>query len=765
MRVMNRDLSGWIVAHPRIIIIAVFIATVAGALALRRGIELDVSPLSLVERGGQARQDYEDARRDFGDDKYLVLAVTVDDVFDPGTLARLRFLDAAIGREPGVAEILSLFNVPYARSTPDGASLERLIPEGGPSPERIEEARRAATSDGLYVGNLISKDARTAAWNILIDERLSTNARHDVTRRIYNLAHGAQPGEVYFAGDPFSQWRATEAIRKDLLLFLPITVLLIAVLLWRAFRSWVAVLLPLVTIVIGLVWLVGAMAALGVHPTILALMLPTLLLAIGCSYLIHVLNQIGLEHERRAGECDSREALAAALRFISVPVIVSAFTIIAGFLALSLTHIPAVRETSLFAALGAGFTMILSLTFVPAALAAAGIRRCRFATRLDGHLARSIVRAGKWATTREMWLYAATALLVVFSLTGMVRIVIDIDYFRFFRPGSETSTGLAEINRRLSGVVNFDLIIESDAPGVIETPSALRRIEQLQREAESVGTGVDRTLSVVDFVRHAHRAFRGGDVRYDTVPEDPAIISDLLLDRDRLTGFLTQDGKRARVLIRTKQSGSQAMASVVEDLERRARTLLPELRVNATGTIVLMNQTSDRIGREQVQAVTIALLTIYLMLSALFRSLRVGLTALVPNLVPVLFFFGFMGWSGITLNLTTSLVACVVLGLAVDNSVQFIVRFRHVLDECPSVRDAILLSLRLSGRPIIYANVALAATFAIFSLSNFAPIASFGLLSAVTILGCLVEDMVLLPARLTSPVFQAKKRETAESAE
>jgi predicted RND superfamily exporter protein len=115
-----------------------------------------------------------------------------------------------------------------------------------------------------------------------------------------------------------------------------------------------------------------------------------------------------------------------------------------------------------------------------------------------------------------------------------------------------------------------------------------------------------------------------------------------------------------------------------------------------------------------------------------------------------------MGWRGVELNLTTSLVASMVLGLAVDNAVQFISRFRRAQAETPDLREAILESMRLSGRPIIYANIALAATFAIFFFSNFKPIASFGLLSAVTIIGCLVEDLVLLPARLTSPVFRAK---------
>jgi len=170
-----------------------------------------------------------------------------------------------------------------------------------------------------------------------------------------------------------------------------------------------------------------------------------------------------------------------------------------------------------------------------------------------------------------------------------------------------------------------------------------------------------------------------------------------------------------------------------------------------------MNRTSDAIAKEQFESITIALLTIYAMLALLFRSLRVGLTALVPNLVPILVFFGFMGWRGIALNVTTSLVASVVLGLAVDNAVQFIVRFRRVQQKTSDLREAIIESMCLSGRPIIYANIALAAAFAVFAMSNFDPVSSFGLLSAVTILGCLVEDLILLPSRLTSPVFAVRR--------
>jgi predicted RND superfamily exporter protein len=757
-------MSRFVVSHPRWIIGFVLALTIVFGFGLRRGMELDVSPLSFVTQNGQERRDFAEARKHFGADDFLLVAIVCDDVFAPENLTRLKSLHRQIEKVSGVGEVLSLINVPYARSLPGdgGVSLETLIPNSLDDKSRLEEARAVATTDRMFVGNLVSADSRTMALTVLLKMDLPTVRRHEITQRIYDLTHASGFGEVYFAGDPFSQLRGTQALKDDLRLLLPLTVALIVFLMWLCFRSLTAVVLPLATIGIGLIWLLGLMAYFGTHFTILVLMLPTVMLAIGCSYMIHVLNQVGIAG-CVAGESETRNprsAIESAMRFINLPVAVSALTIIAGFLSLTFTEIPAIRSTAIYSAIGAAFTMILSLTFIPAVLALLPAGAGAFRVGLHGKLVRFLENTGRWATSHQRLLYVLTIIIVVFSLFGMRRIIVDIDFFRFAKPGTDSLVGLEEVSRRLSGAVTFDIIIEGKTGGAIEKPDVLERIAQLQTFAETRkgphGQGVDRSLSVADFIKHLNRAFNGNDPKQYAIPTDERIISDLFSDRDQLKGFLTEDGRIARVLVRSTLTSSQAMADVVREIEQQARQLLPEFRVFATGTFVLLNRTSDQIGGEQVQSIAIALVTIFLMLAILFRSLRVGLTALVPNLIPVVFFFGYMGWQGIKLNLTTSLVASIVLGLAVDNAVQFIIRFRRVQKADEPLREAIIESMRLSGRPIIYANIALAATFAIFAVSNFQPVSDFGLLSAVTIIGCLIEDLVLLPSRLTSPIFRAK---------
>src|SRR5262249_4368761 len=152
-----------------------------------------------------------------------------------------------------------LINVPCARSTGDGARLEKLLPASFDDAQKLAEARRVATTDRLYAGTVVSTDGRTAALNVLYKPEIPTRIRHQIMRQIYETVRNAGFNEWYFAGDPFSQWRSTEAVKNDLRLFLPLTLLLVAIVLWICFRSPIAVVLPLVTIGIGLVWLFGLM--------------------------------------------------------------------------------------------------------------------------------------------------------------------------------------------------------------------------------------------------------------------------------------------------------------------------------------------------------------------------------------------------------------------------------------------------------------------------------------------------------------------------
>jgi predicted RND superfamily exporter protein len=334
---------------------------------------------------------------------------------------------------------------------------------------------------------------------------------------------------------------------------------------------------------------------------------------------------------------------------------------------------------------------------------------------------------------------------------------VNTDYRAFFKKSSPVYQSAEKLHEKLAGGATFELIINGENSGAMLQPQTLQAMQHMQKFA--LETGADATLSITDFIAALNKAVTGNKAA--GLPEDKLTVDNLdkdYLSQDENAGSLiTKDRSSAVILIRTNYYSSTQMRDFLGKIETQARTLFPQsYKINSTGIFVLLNHASDAVATDQARSLTVAMLLILVMVTVLFRSFRLGLVAMVPNLIPILFTFGFMGWFGISLDINTSLVASIVLGLAVDNAVHFIVRFVRNRALSSGNKEAVILSLMQSGKPIIFANLTLVFAFAIFILSQFNPIQLSGLLSSVAIFACMIGNLILLPALLTWDVWRLK---------
>ncbi len=211
---------------------------------------------------------------------------------------------------------------------------------------------------------------------------------------------------------------------------------------------------------------------------------------------------------------------------------------------------------------------------------------------------------------------------------------------------------------------------------------------------------------------------------------------------------------RLHLTLRTSLSGSRETAELVKQIQTYASVVFPRgVEVQLTGTLVVMSSISDRILQGQVESTALAFGIIFVLLSLMFLSVRVGIVAMIPNIVPNVLFFGVMGLGGIELNLATSIIAAVALGISVDDTVHYMARLNRLVKTSTSQRDALLTALGLIGRPVIATTLTLAAGFLVMMTSNFVIISAFGWLTAMTMLIAMVCNLLLLPAILaTVPV-------------
>jgi len=785
----------FVVIHPKPIIAATLAITI-GCLAIIfvRGIGFNGSPETLARKDDTYRF-YNETRTIFGDDRVIIVAVTTTDVFTATFLERLNRLTNRLAAVAGVDEALSLSNIKAIKREDGGVRVGRLIDArtlGQADPAEFARLKEEVTNDPLYLRHYVSADGKTASVDIFL-KPLGEAETRAVAEQVERVAKSEANGdEVFVAGVPIVDARGIRSMFRDTLVLSPIGALLCFGVFLFAFRSFWGAVLPMCALIIGLIWTIGLMSLLGRPITLATLSLPTTLMAVGSSYIFHVLNQYRVSMSTLSAHHDAQSEQTAwleGLTFISPAVIVSATATMAGFGALASSAVPTARDMGIFEALGVLGLLLLTVGFIPAALSLlprhalgkAGPEQQDYATWLNSMLVN--LTALILFRRRGVLLFTLAATLAIGS--GAMWLQVNTNYLHIFPRQSETVQDAERLHQRLAGAATVQLVV-TGAPGSITDPGFLRAASELEQFVLKQ-PGVDAGISAVDIIKRIDSVLPRppdlGDpsshkgtikvVNGGEIPDDPGRLSlifrDYLSQDESLSRLVSADRSRLVIILRANLFSSNELRELTRQIDEWSVVNLPPgITQRATGSIILLNDASDAVAASQSSSLAIALVTIYLMMVVLFRSFSTGLLALIPNLLPIVCYFGFLGWSGTALDITTSLVASAVLGLAVDNAVHMIRRYRQCVAErrptaggiavpaALSATDegwAMWLTMLRTGKPMVLANLMLIAAFLVFVLSSFVPVRIAGILWALGIGTCLLADLIFLPVLMKSKLF------------
>jgi predicted RND superfamily exporter protein len=783
----------FVVLHPKPII-GITLAVTAAYLAiiLLCGVSFNGSPETLA-RKDETYDFYNETKRVFGDDHVIIIAITTTDVFSANFLVRLNHLTERLAAVNGVDQALSLTNIKAVKKVEGGISIGRLIDLqnlGQSDPNSLARLKDDVTSDPLYARHYVSTDGTTAAIDVFLKTQGEAESRQ-VAEEIERLAKAEANGDdIFLAGVPIIDARGIKSMLRDMLVLSPVAAVLCFGVFLFAFRTFWGAVLPMSALIIGLIWTIGLMSLLGKPITLATLSLPTTLMAVGSSYIFHVLNQYRVSMSSLSPSHDIRSEQTAwleGLTFITPAVIVSGTATMAGFGALASSTVPTAREMGIFEALGVLALLILTIGFIPAALSLlprnalgeAGPAQRDYVTGLNPLL----VNITALILFRRRQVLFTTLVATVALGVGVIWLQVNTNYLRIFPSHSETVRDAEKLHQRLAGAATV-LLVVSGAPGSTTEPQFLGAALKLEQFALSQ-PGVDAGISAIDIINRLDHSMPrpirkiGNETPRDVgeeihdVPDDPrrlnAIFSDYLSEDPSLSRLVSPDGSRMVIILRANLFSSNELRKLTNNIDKWSTANLPNgISQRATGSIILLNDASDAIAESQSSSLAIALITIYLMMVVLFRSFSTGLLALIPNLLPIVGYFGFLGWTGTPLDLTTSLVASAVLGLAVDNAVHMIRRYRQCVaeraDEAQAVQApstisatdagwAMWLAMLRTGKPMVLANLMLIAAFLVFVLSSFVPVRIAGILWALGIGSCLAADLVFLPVLMKSKIF------------
>ena len=758
-----------VVAHPIAVLVGIAsVSLVAGVSlfqldppALR--VHLDPSTEPLLPRGDPAHEIYERAVREFGGDEIFVIAVEFDsDLFTRENLSLLQRVHREIARLDGVRRVQSLTEAVTFRyeAQEDWLDVGPLMDDVPETPAALAALRARAMSDPLLRRNLISQDGRAAGIAVRfreMDDRAFIASKLD--ERIGALLDAAARPGVHFhvAGRPHVKASVYRGMVRDLSVLIPLAIVVLAGLLAFATGTRRGVVLPLANVLLATLWTFGAIAASGRPLTILSTMLAPLLIAIGSVYGVHLLARFD---EERRGPGEAPELAERTLRHVWLPIVISGATTQIGFMSLLAGDVPAVVELGAFATLGVGCVTFLSATGLPAALALLPARRevsalpawlARWSERFSLELGRALEAIAATSVRHNERMLIGAALFGALGAYAIPRIVVDTDYLSFFHEDAPIRQDFASVDRLLAGAIPIYVVLRGEGEGAFREPEALHAIERLQARIDAI-PNVSRTASIVDTLRVMNRAIEKDDPAEERIPDSRAAVMEMLqlAPKDEMARFTNPTQSEVNLVIRTGVVGSAAVRDLVAHVNAALREELPAgIHGEVTGNVILLARSADGIAGSQLQSIALASGSILVLVAVSLGSLRLGILALIPNLLPVMLFFGLLGFGAAPLSLPTSLIASTSLGISIDDTVHYLVRYRKERSGGLSPEAAALVASRRVGEPMVVTAGMLAIGFLVIALSEFATLREFGALSAATMVICLVGDVLLLPALVT----------------
>lgn len=677
----------------------------------------------------------------FGNDEVVAIAVRREEgVLTPEGLALLEAVgDAAAGVE-GIARVTSLATVDDIRSYPDPDGIEVL--DVGPLVRDGKVDAAKVLADPLLAGRLVSADGKTGLVVAQLAAMDDVDARRHGVLVALEEAVAPHVAERRFAGIGVVYDALNQLSTVDSALFVVLSYGLIVGVLWILMGRVLAMLVAMGSVGVAAVWLMGAYGFAGRDINMVTMILPTLVLIIGVSDCVHVMNHVA---ELAPGwKGTRRELVREAAGFVFWPCLFNTVTTVVGFASLATAPMAVLRDMGVFAAIGLAGAFVVALTLCPIALMSP---RVQPTLSDNGKLQRLVDACADLALRRPAPVLVVTGVLALVSALGISRIQVDTYSIDYLRKSHDVRQDSDWIEANLGPYTPLEFVVRSDAR--VDRPEVLAALDAWERKMEA-HPRVGWATSVADVAKRLNRELSAAHA--EVVPADPAALEQAFLlytaspDVD-LSQQVEGDWAAARVTVGIDMMSAGEMGHLIDEL--MAMAALPEgVSIEATGYLPLYVHMMDYIVRSQLSSFGLAFVLIFGLIAAIFRSVRLAALAVPANLVPILLTLGVMGFAGIRLDVATVTIGAVVLGLVVDDTVQFLYRYQHELARLGDSEAAARATVRSLGRSLAITAVVLALGFSVLGFAGIKSVAYFGLLVALALGTGVFGDLLVLPAML-----------------
>lgn len=713
-------------------------------------------------------------KEQFGEDGNIIAVGMRDSaIYKIENFNRFRELNKQIKTISGVNNVLSLPEVKIIRKDTANTRfyLDALFPKEISSQQQLDSLMGALRNQKFYMGQLVNKtNGATMMLISITKEVMNSEKRIAMTNELVAFGKDftkATGIELRYAGIPFIRSVIATEVRKEMQIFLYLSAFVTGFIMFLFFRSFRAVLFSMIIIGIVVVWVMGTLALFGYKITLLSGLIPPVIVTIGITNAIYLLNKYHLEFARRRNK---EEAIAAVVNKMGLAMFLTNLTVAIGFLTLLTTDILVLREFGIVAGINIMALFVVSLIMIPGIFSWLPEPAPKHLRHLDFKILGTFLKFNDLIVHRyRPSIYIASVVVTVVAAIGMLRLE-SVSYMVDDVPEqSQIKKDLKFFEANFSGILPLEIEVNTGKKRGVLNLKNLEKIDEFEGFIDSISV-VSRPVSIVSLVKASKQAFYNYNPAKYALPtkaESGYILRYMKGQNDNsglLKSFVDSTFTKMRISLQIADIGSKRLDSLVHTvIEPRMKKIFEgtNITTNVTGTTKLFIKGNKFLIDNLQESLLLAVILITLSMALLFANVRMIIISLVPNLIALMITAGIMGYLGIDLKPSTALIFSITFGISVDNSIRFLAKYRQEqLANGFFVPVSVSESILETGKSIIYTSIVLFAGFILFAFSSFGGTIALGVLTSTTLVISMFTNLILLPALIMT--FDKPKKSTGE---
>lgn len=709
-------------------------------------------------------------KKDFGEDANIVaIGIKDSSLYKVENFRRYKYLSDELIKINGVKQVVSipLFKTLIKDTKNKRFTLEPIFKEIPDRQDQLDSLLNFANEQRFFSDQIINQESGATFILLSIDTRvLNTKDRDIVVKDVEHVAKSFEESTgitLHYVGLPYIRTEVNGSVKVELQMFLVLSLVVTAFILLFFFRSWDAVVFPLIIIIVIVIWSMGTLGIFGYQITILTGLLPPVIVVIGIPNSIYLLNRY---HQQINSHGNKARALSHVIRKIGLVAFITNFTTAVGFMVLTFTGIKDLQEFGIVASINIMATFLVSIILIPAVFSYLPTPHGKQLKHLKFKALDVVLTALDLLVHRHRYrVFAFTAALIAVAIYGALKLQAVSYIVDDVPENSQVKLDLKFFEENFSGIMPLEIVVDSGKKKGVLHQSFLAKVNELE-EFLAEQKNISKPVSIVSMLKASRQAFYNGNPEYYNLPtrsDRNFILRYFSGDKTQsslLRTFVDDDQQVMRISLKVADIGSIKLDSLLTNVVNKKIDQVfkdTNIQAKATGTTLLFVKGNEFLVRNLRRSLILAFIIIAIIMGILFKSPKMIVISLVPNLIPLIIIAGMMGYFEVALRPSTVLIFSVVFGISIDDSIHFLAKYRQELfSNNFFVPLAISKSIRETGASMIYTSVVLFAGFIIFAGSDFIGTIMLGVLTSTTLLIAMFANLIVLPALLM--VFDDGKR-------